>query len=65
MFRPEARRVPVEVVDAQDEPRDLVQEVSAGRSEKTPVAVLTLVIVVVGGLFALALLIAGLAYALA
>jgi hypothetical protein len=52
-------------VDAQNEPRDLVQEVSAGTSEKTPVAVLTVVIAIVAALVAVALLIAGLAYALA
>jgi hypothetical protein len=52
-------------VEQQNEPRGLVQEVSTGKTEKTPVAVLTLVIATVGALVAVALLIAGLAYALA
>lgn len=52
-------------VAADDETRSLEQEVAAGQSEKTPVAVITSVAGIIACLFALALALAVLAYFLA
>jgi hypothetical protein len=49
----------------EDDTRSLEQEVAAGQSETTPVAVITSVIGVVAILFVVALLLAVLAYVLA
>ena len=49
----------------EDDTRSLEQEVAAGQSEKTPVAVITSVAGVIAVLFAVALLLAVLAYVLA
>ena len=50
---------------ADDRPRDLEQEVAAGQSETTPVALIATVIAVIGALFVIALALAVLAYVLA
>ena len=48
-----------------DNTRDLEQEVAAGQSETTPVALISTVIVVIAVVFVIALALAALAYALA
>ena len=48
-----------------DDTRSLEQEVAAGQSETTPVAMITSVIVVLAGLFVVALVLAVVAYVLA
>ena len=48
-----------------DNIRDLEQEVAAGQSETTPVALISTVFAVIGVLFVIALGLAALAYALA
>ncbi len=50
---------------ADDNTRDLEQEVAAGQSETTPVALISTVIAVIAVLFVIALALAVLAYALA
>jgi hypothetical protein len=50
---------------ADDNTRDLEQEVAAGQSETTPVALISTVIAGIGVLFVIALGLAALAYALA
>jgi hypothetical protein len=50
---------------ADDDTRDLEQEVAAGQSETTPVAVITSVAGVIAVLFAIALTLAIVAYVLA
>ena len=52
-------------VRADDNTRDLEQEVAAGQSETTPVALISTVIAIVAVLFVIALALAVLAYALA
>jgi len=48
-----------------DDTRSLEQEVAAGQSETTPVAVITSVVGVIAGLFVVALVLAVIAYVLA
>jgi hypothetical protein len=48
-----------------DDTRTLEQEVAAGQSETTPVALISTVVVVIASLFAVALTLAALAYAFA
>ena len=48
-----------------DDTRSLEQEVAAGQSETTPVALISSVIVVIAALFVVALTLAALAYAFA
>ena len=50
---------------ADDNTRDLEQEVAAGQSDATPVALISTVVVVIAVLFAIALGLAALAYVLA
>jgi hypothetical protein len=50
---------------ADDNTRDLEQEVAAGQSEATPVALISTVVVVIAVLFVIALGLAALAYVLA
>ena len=50
---------------ADDNTRDLEQEVAAGQSEATPVALISTVVVVIAALVAIALGLAALAYMLA
>ena len=50
---------------ADDNTRDLEQEVAAGQSEATPVALISTVVVAIAVVFAIALGLAALAYVLA
>ena len=61
----EPQGVTIPSVHADDNTRDLEQEVAAGQSETTPVALISTVIAVIAVLFVIALALAVLAYALA